>query len=122
MVSIEEIKTRMEKHAEIVPLIYGRGAYEYACDILNGREDLEKTYFDEWEDLEMALMNGAKSLMDYSNSGNTLIYTVDILERMDPVLVPAYKKGDYVGDATLIQVAGLMRAFEAIRGFAGFAA
>lgn len=121
MTSVKEIQTRLEAHAEIIPVIYGRGALEYAREILRDCEYLDRMYFDDWAELKGYLLNGAENIQAYAY-GLSLAYTIDILERMAPQKITAYKNGALETDAMDLQVVGLQRAFEAIRGLSGLEA
>ena len=57
-----------------------KGIYTYACEI--AADAAKRTWVKEPYDITSALLNGAESWREYSESGNALIYDADIAERL----------------------------------------
>lgn len=73
-----ELLARIENMKERSAL--ARGVNEYAYGLIEALEVEEIPAG--WEDLENALLNGAKNWTEYSFGGSSLIYDTDIAERL----------------------------------------
>lgn len=71
---LEVIENTKERSA------WARGVNEYAYELIEALEVEEIPAG--WEDLENALLNGAKNWTEYSFGGSSLIYDADIAERL----------------------------------------
>lgn len=79
--------------------------FDYAIELIEERYDIENF---ERENLKRVLLNGANNFLEYSISGNSLIYDDDILRR----LPKSYKKIRNNGTALLeVQAKYLQDAF-----------
>lgn len=73
-----ELLARIEKMKE--RSAWARGVNEYAYELVEALEVEEIPAG--WEDLENALLNGAKNWTAYSFGGSSLIYDADIARRL----------------------------------------
>ena len=76
----DELKNLVSKSP--VRSAWSRGVRQYALDLLENIDDFDLTSKPNRRQLERALLNGAFSPKQYSESGCTLIYDRDIAERL----------------------------------------